>query len=231
MLNEVKHLLERDIGMFNVLRRRGSKGSNREDVEDKGRVPPGQSLTRKFPVLHYGPVPGFDPVTWDFRVFGLVEQARRWTWEEFQALPHRRMVMDIHCVTGWSKLDTVWEGVHVRDLVEQGLIQIKPEAQFVLQHAEHGFTTNTPLEVVLADNFLLATHYDGQPLEPDHGYPLRGVIGARPGQRSETDLYLWKGAKWLRALEFRASDTPGFWERAGYSMTGHIWREERYQYR
>jgi DMSO/TMAO reductase YedYZ molybdopterin-dependent catalytic subunit len=210
--------------MFNLSGRRESE----EKIKSEGRLPPGQALTNKFPVLHYGPVPRFNPATWDLRVFGWVEEEKRWTWEEFNQLPRRKMVMDIHCVTRWSKFDTSWEGVHVRDLVDQGIIKIKPEARFVLQHAEYGFTANTPVEVVLSDVFLLATHYNGQPLEPDHGYPLRGVIGAMPGQRSEANLYLWKGAKWLRGLEFRDTDTPGFWEQAGYSMTANIWREERF---
>ncbi len=207
--------------MFNL-------GQGELKAKDADRLPPGQTLTNRFPVLHYGPVPRFDATTWDFRILGLVEEEKRWTWEEFNRLPRRKVVMDIHCVTRWSKFDTEWEGVHVRDLVEQGIIAIKPEARFVLQHAEYGFTANVPLAVILADGFLLATHYNGQPLTPEHGYPLRGVIGAIPGRRSEADLYFWKGAKWLRGLEFRATDTPGFWEQAGYSMTGNIWREERF---
>jgi DMSO/TMAO reductase YedYZ molybdopterin-dependent catalytic subunit len=211
--------------MFNLLGRREQE----EHVKLEGRLPPGQALTQRFPVLHYGPVPHFNPATWDFRVFGLVEEEKRWTWEEFNRLPRRKIDMDIHCVTRWSKFDTSWEGVHVRDLVEQGIITVKPEARFVLQHAEYGFTANVPLDVILADTFLLATHFNGQPLDPDHGYPLRGVIGAVAGQQAETDLYLWKGAKWLRGLEFRATDVPGFWEQAGYHMLGNIWREERFR--
>ncbi len=130
----------------------------------EGRLPPGQSLTQKFPVLHYGPVPRFNPAAWDFRVWGEVEKEVRWTWDEFMQLPRTRMTMDIHCVTRWSKFDTVWEGVSVRTLVEKGLIQLKPSARYVMQHAEYGFTVNLPLEVVLADNFLLATHFDGEPI-------------------------------------------------------------------
>ncbi len=210
--------------MRNLLGRREQE----QQVKGEGRLPPGQALTQKFPVLHYGPVPRFNPATWEFRVFGLVEEEKRWTWEEFNRLPRRKIKMDIHCVTRWSKFDTEWEGVHVQDLVDQDVIKIKPEARFVLQHAEYGFTANTPLQVVLSAAFLLATHYNGQPLEPDHGYPLRGVIGAISGQPGETDVYLWKGAKWLRGLEFRVTDTPGFWEQAGYSMTANIWREERF---
>jgi len=200
-----------------------------QQVRSEGRLPPGQALTNKFPVLHYGPVPGFNPATWDFRVYGLVEEEKRWTWQEFNQLPRRKIKMDIHCVTRWSKFDTEWEGVSVKDMVEQGLIVLKPGAHFVMQHCEYGFTVNVPLSVALSDVFLLATHYNGQPLDPDHGYPLRGVAGALPSQRSESDRYLWKGGKWLRALEFMAEDRPGFWEQAGYSMSAKVWEEERYQ--
>ena len=201
-----------------------------EHVKREGRLPPGQALTNKFPVLHYGPVPQFNPATWDFRVFGLVEEEKRWTWEEFNQLPRRKIKMDIHCVTRWSKFDTEWEGVSVKDIVDQGIIHLKPEARFVMQHCEYGFTVNAPLSVILSDVFLLATHYNGQPLEPDHGYPLRGVAGAIPGQHGDNDRYFWKGGKWLRALEFTAEDRPGFWEQAGYSMSARIWEEERYQW-
>ena len=201
-----------------------------ERVKSEGRLPPGQALTNKFPVLHYGPVPKFNPATWDFRVSGLVEADKRWTWEEFNRLPRRKIKMDIHCVTRWSKFDTEWEGISVKDMVDQGFIRLKPEARFVMQHCEYGFTVNAPLSVVLSDVFLLATHYNGQPLEPDHGYPLRGVAGALPGQHSDDDRYLWKGGKWLRGLEFIAQDRPGFWEQAGYSMSARIWDEERFQW-
>jgi len=201
-----------------------------EHVKREGRLPPGQSLTNKFPVLHYGPVPSFNPATWDFRVYGLVEEEKRWTWDEFNQLPRRKIKMDIHCVTRWSKFDTEWEGVSVKDMVDQGIIRLKPEVRFAMQHCEHGFTVNAPLPVILSDVFLLATHYNDLPLEPDHGYPLRGVAGAIPGQRGDNDRYLWKGGKWLRALEFVAEDRPGFWEQAGYSMSAKVWEEERYQW-
>ncbi len=197
-------------------------------IRDENRLPPGQALTLKFPVLHYGPVPHFNPAAWDFRVWGEVEKEVRWTWEEFNRLPRAKVVMDIHCVTRWSKADTTWEGVSVKTLVEQGLIRLKPAAQFVMQHAEYGFTVNIPLEVALQDNFLLATHFNGEPLSPDHGYPLRGVIGAIPGREELKSLYLWKGAKWLRGLEFMSRDRLGFWEQAGYSNTAEVWNEERF---
>ena len=199
-----------------------------ERLRQENRLPPGQALTLKFPVLHYGPVPPFDPATWDFRIWGEVGQEVRWTWDEFNQLPRTKVTIDLHCVTRWSKADTDWEGVSVRSLVEQGLIQIKPSAQFVMQHAEYGFTVNLPLETVLQDNFLLATHYNGQPLEPDHGYPLRGVVGAFPGRSDLQTPYLWKGAKWLRGLEFMSRDRLGFWEKAGYNNSADVWKEERF---
>jgi DMSO/TMAO reductase YedYZ molybdopterin-dependent catalytic subunit len=195
-------------------------------VRREGRLPPGQSLTNKFPVLHYGPVPRFRSETWDFRVWGEVEEEKRWTWAEFQGLPRTRLRMDIHCVTRWSKFDTDWEGVGLRTLVESALIRLKPAARFVLQHCEYDFTVNIPLEVALAENFLLATHFDGQPLTPDHGYPLRGVIGNIPG-RDLTTPYFWKGGKWLRGLEFLAKDRLGFWEQAGYHNEADVWKEQR----
>ncbi|GAB4521059.1 MAG: sulfite oxidase-like oxidoreductase [Anaerolineales bacterium] len=199
-----------------------------EAVRQEGRLPPGQALTNKFPVLHYGPVPPFNPATWDFRIWGEVAQERRWTWDEFQQLPRTKIQMDIHCVTRWSKFDTLWEGVSVRTLVEQGFITLKDSARYVIQHAEYGFTVNLPLDVVLADNFLLATHFDGQPLAPDHGYPLRGIVGYLPGREDLTTPYFWKGAKWLRALEFAAQDRLGFWEQAGYHNDADVWKEERF---
>ncbi len=199
-----------------------------ERIRNEGRLPPGQALTVKFPVLHYGPVPPFNPATWDFRVWGEVEEEKAWTWEEFNRLPRTQATMDIHCVTRWSKADTLWEGVSVRTLVDQGLIKLKPEAAHVMQHAEYGFTVNLPLEVVLQENFLLATHFNGEPISPDHGYPLRGVVGAIPGRADLASPYLWKGAKWLRGLEFMSRDRLGFWEKAGYSNSADIWKEERF---
>jgi DMSO/TMAO reductase YedYZ molybdopterin-dependent catalytic subunit len=211
--------------MFDSFSRRKEE---EERVRSEGRLPPGQSLTQKFPVLHYGPVPGFDPQNWDFKVFGEVEDSKRWTWEEFNQLPREQVTMDIHCVTRWSKFDTRWEGVSVRTLVGQGLIKLRPQARFVLQHAEYGFTANLPLEVVLADNYLLATHLDGYPIEPDHGYPLRSVVGVIPGRSDLSSPYFWKGAKWLRGLEFLANDRPGFWEQAGYHNEADVWKEQRF---
>ncbi|HNB41439.1 MAG TPA: molybdopterin-dependent oxidoreductase [Anaerolineales bacterium] len=208
------------------------EGFDRRKQEDKvreeGRLPPGQSLTQKFPVLHYGPVPTFNPAAWDFRVWGEVEEEKRWSWDEFNQLPRTKLHMDIHCVTRWSKFDTDWEGVSVKTLVEQGFFKIKPTATHVMQHAEYGFTVNLPLEVVLQENFLLATHFQGEPISPDHGYPLRGVVGFIPGQEELETPYFWKGAKWLRSLEFMPRDKRGFWEQAGYHNRADVWREERF---
>lgn len=197
-------------------------------MEKEGRLPPGQSLTQKFPVLHYGPIPPFDPEGWDFKCFGKVEKPLRLNWKEFSQLPRVSLKMDIHCVTTWSKFDTHWEGIRLLDLVERGLLTILPAARFVIQHAEFGFTANLPLDVVLQENFLLATHYEGQPLSPEHGAPLRGVVGAIPGRQDLKTPYFWKGAKWLRGLEFSGEDRPGFWEQAGYHNEADIWKEERY---
>ena len=199
-----------------------------EKMKKEGRLPPGQALTEKFPVLHYGPVPGFDPETWDFKVWGEVEKPLRLTWSQFNDLPKTSLTMDIHCVTRWSKFDTDWQGVSVKTLVDAGLINIKPGARFVLQHAEFGFTANLPLEVVMAENFLMATHFNREPISPDHGFPLRGIVGALPGRGDLEVPYFWKGAKWLRGLEFMRDDNPGFWEQAGYHNRGDVWKEERF---
>lgn len=208
----------------NVFRRKDEE----ERVRQEGRLPPGQSLTQKFPVLHYGPIPRVDLETWDFRAWGELDEEVRWNWEAFNQLPRTQVTMDIHCVTRWSKFDTLWEGVSVRALVEEGWIKLRPAARYVVQHAEYGFTANLPLDVVLADNFLLATHFNGEPLTPDHGYPLRGVVGFIPGREDLSTPYFWKGAKWLRGLEFLAQDRPGFWEQAGYHNEADVWKEERF---
>jgi DMSO/TMAO reductase YedYZ molybdopterin-dependent catalytic subunit len=211
--------------MFNSIFRRKD---DEEKVRQEGRLPPGQSLTQKFPVLHYGPVPGFNPATWDFRVWGEVEEEKRWTWDEFNQLLRTKLVMDIHCVTRWSKFDTEWEGVSLHTLVNEGYIKPKDTARFVMQHAEYGFTTNLPLEIMLGENFLMATHFNGEPISPDHGYPLRGVVGNLLGREDLVVPYFWKGAKWLRGLEFMRQDRRGFWEQAGYHNRADVWKEERF---
>ena len=199
-----------------------------ERLRKEGRLPPGQSLTIKFPVLHYGALPRFNPSTWTFRIWGEVEEEISWTWAEFQHLPRTKVTVDVHCVTRWSKFDTVWEGVSLKNLVEEKIIKLKPSARYVIQHAEHGYTTNLPLKIVLQDNFLLATHYNGEPLTPDHGYPLRAIVGNIVGQDELETPYFWKGAKWLRGLEFSSKDIPGFWEKAGYHNEANVWKEERF---
>ncbi len=200
-----------------------------EKVKKEGRLPPGQSLTNRFPVLHYGPVPRFDPNTWDLRAFGEVEEEKRWNWDEFNKLPRSTVTMDIHCVTRWSKFDTTWEGVALKSLVDAGLLKLKPTAHYLLQHCEYGFTVNIPIEVALSPNFLLATHFNGEPLELDHGYPMRGVVGHINGTDYKTP-YLWKGGKWLRGLEFLNKDRLGFWEQAGYHNEADVWKEQRFSY-
>jgi DMSO/TMAO reductase YedYZ molybdopterin-dependent catalytic subunit len=198
---------------MNFLKRRQEETK----VRDEGRLPPGQSLTQKFPVLTYGPNPPFDPQTWDFRVFGEVENEMRWTWDEFLKLPTKTITCDIHCVTRWSKFDTVWEGVSFLDLVE--MIGVKPSAKYVIAHCDYGYTTNLPIEAMMDDDVLLAYKYDGEFLEPDHGFPVRTLVPKR---------YFWKSAKFLRALEFSPVDKPGFWEVNGYHNNGDPWTEERY---
>jgi DMSO/TMAO reductase YedYZ molybdopterin-dependent catalytic subunit len=184
---------------------------------DPSRLPPGQYLTEKWPVLHAGTVPDTDLATWDFRVWGEVENPITLDWEQFNELPKTENVQDIHCVTRWSRFDTRFGGVHWRELAK--IVRPKPSARYVVAHAEQGFTANVPLEFLEHDDALLATEADGEPLTPEHGWPLRLVI---PGK------YFWKSAKWLRGLELRSTDEPGFWERYGYHNDADPWREQRY---
>ncbi len=204
--------------------------TDRRELEElmrvEGRLPPGQSLTLKFPILHYGSVPTFNPDTWQFKIWGEVEEEISLTWEEFSQLPQTDVELDIHCVTRWSKFDTLWKGVSLATLINEGLLKLKPDAAYILQHADGGYTTNLPLEIALQKNFLLATHFDGSPLTPEHGAPLRGMIGNIPGSGIKTP-YFWKGAKWLIGLEFLTEDQMGFWEKAGYHNEGDIWEEQR----
>ena len=208
--------------------RSGARRKVEFQMSEDGRLPPGQSLTLKFPVLHYGPVPTFDLTDWDFRIWGDVQSEGTWTWEEFQKLPKTKLKMDIHCVTRWSKFDAEWEGVSLHTLIDEGWLNLKPSALYVVQHCEYGYTSNLPITIALADNFLLATHYAGEPITPDHGFPLRGLVGAIPGRGELKDVYLWKGGKWLRGLEFLPEDKKGFWEQAGYHNEADVWKEERF---
>ena len=186
---------------------------------DPARLPPGQYLTEKWPVLHAGTVPQTDLATWDFRVFGEVEEPLTLTWERLQELPSRDVTVDIHCVTRWSRFETTFRGVHWSELAR--LTRPKPAARFVVAHAEQGFTANLPLEALEDENALIAYEADGQPLTPEHGWPLRLMVPSR---------YFWKSAKWLRGLELRATDEPGFWERYGYHNDADYWKEQRYSF-
>ena len=197
------------------------EGDERKQLEKKmlaeGRLPPGQALTLKWPVLHYGSVPRFDAARWDFQVRGLVEAPLRFTWAEFNALPRIGVSSDFHCVTRWSRFDNHWEGVAFRELL--GRVKLKPRAGYVLVHAEQGFTANVPLADLDRENVLFATHHDGAPLAADHGYPLRLIV---------PHLYAWKSVKWVRGIEFFDHDVPGFWEQNGYHMYGDPFQEQRF---
>jgi DMSO/TMAO reductase YedYZ molybdopterin-dependent catalytic subunit len=184
---------------------------------DPARLPPGQYLTEKWPVLHAGTVPQTDLSTWDFRVFGEVESPTTLSWDEFKALPSREITTDIHCVTRWSRFDTSFKGVHWSELAK--LVRPRPSARFVVGHAEQDFTVNVPLSALEEPDALLAYEADGEPLTPEHGWPLRLVIPKR---------YFWKSAKWLRGIELLDRDEPGFWERLGYHNEADFWKEERY---
>lgn len=188
-----------------------------EGASSDQRLPPGQRLVENWPVLHYGSVPSIDLGSWEFRVFGLVEQELTLSWEQFQALPQTRVTTDIHCVTTWSRYDNAWEGVRMRDLL--ALARPQAAAQHAVFHSFGGYTTNVPLAELGGDDVLFAHSHDGAPLEAEHGGPLRGVI---------PQLYFWKSAKWVRGIEFVAEDRPGFWEMYGYHMHGDPWTEERY---
>jgi len=182
------------------------------------RVPPGQVTATRWPVLHQGEIPAFDPRVWDLRVWGLVETERRWTWEEWQDLPDVVIDGDLHCVTRWSSLGHIWSGVSSQYLCE--VTGVMPSAHFVLLHGEQGYSANLPVGDFLDGLVVLATHHDGEPLSPEHGAPLRAVVPNR---------YAWKSVKWLRGIEFVAEDRRGFWESFGYSNSADPWREERFE--
>lgn len=192
---------------------------DRVDVRDTHdpRLPPGQIVTRKWPVLHYGTVPSVDLRTWRFEVRGAVERPISLTWDELMAMPRRETACDIHCVTRWSRFDNVFEGVPVRAVLERA--QLKPAAAFVLVHAAQDFTTNLPLADLDRPENLLALRHNGEPLAPEHGGPVRLLV---------PHLYFWKSAKWVTGFELLEEDFPGFWEQNGYHMRGDPWREERY---
>lgn len=183
------------------------------------RVPPGQFVTEKWPVLHAGSVPRFDPAKWDLQVYGAVAKPLKLDYAQVRALPTKKVRVDIHCVTTWSKLDTEWEGVPLAHVME--LAGVKPEAKFVIFECEEGFTVNNHIEDCRKPNALLAYKFGGKDLSPDHGFPLRGLIPHR---------YFWKSGKWVRAVRFAESDEPGFWEVRGYHNNADYWKEERYSF-
>jgi len=192
-------------------------GRRQPPGDEASRIPPGQYLTRDFPVLSAGPTPSIQPSDWSFTIDGLVDEPITWTWDEFQALPRQDWTVDISCVTKWTKLDTHWTGVSVDTLLEN--VTLDPAARFLVAHSYGGYTTNLPLEDALNGQAFVAYAYDGQPLEPPHGGPARLVV---------PHLYFWKSAKWVRGLRLLAADEPGFWESLGYHNHGDPWREERY---
>ena len=198
---------------FNFFRRQ----LNERERAVADRLPPGQYLTEKWPVLHYGGVPRVDLTTWNFVIDGLVEHPVRLTYEQFKALPRRTEKVDVHCVTRWSLLDSTWEGVPISELMK--LVELKREATHVMVKAEHGFTANLSLDDFLREQNMLVDTRNGEPIPPEHGWPVRLFV---------PHLYFWKSAKWVRGLEFMAGDKPGFWEQYGYHMRGDPWQEERY---
>jgi DMSO/TMAO reductase YedYZ molybdopterin-dependent catalytic subunit len=199
-----------------MLSARGKRQAQKLGI-DPARVPPGQYLTDGFPVLTVGPNPAYDLSTWDFQVYGEVEDELQLSWDELQALPQQDVVTDIHCVTRWSKLDTAWRGVAVSDLLERA--RVKPAGKFVMAYSDGGYTTNLPLEAVQDDDVLLAHTFDGKPLEHEHGGPLRLLVPKR---------YFWKSAKFVRKLEVMSEDRMGFWELNGYHNDADPWKEQRH---
>ena len=183
------------------------------------RTPPGQTLTAKWPVLHYSTVPTVTPATFCFKVTGLVERPVQWGWDELQALPKVTLTSDFHCVTTWSRLDNRWEGVAFRTVAEA--VGVRPAAQHVMVHSSDGYYTNVPMSWLMDDDVLLAWSHDGEPLTAEHGGPLRLVV---------PKLYAWKSAKWVSGLEFMERDRRGFWEERGYHNRGEPFAEERYSY-
>ena len=180
-------------------------------------APPGQYVTRKFPVLTFGPTPIIDLDSWRFRAFGLVEEEVTLDWSQFTGLQKVAVDAEFHCVTQWSRLQNTWEGVAFNELLK--LIRPKPEAKYVMAHCYGGYTTNLALDALREDDVLFAYGHDGEPLAPEHGGPLRLVVPKRYG---------WKSAKWVNGLEFKAGDAPGFWEERGYHMEGDPWKEQRF---
>ncbi len=189
------------------------------DREGRERLPPGQTLTVKWPVLHYSHVPRFDPAAWRFRTWGAVERPLDLSWQEFVLLPHVVRVSDFHCVTTWSKLDNRWEGIAFGTIAER--TRPRADAAHVMAHCADGYTTNVPLRALLGEDVLLALRHDGRDLEAEHGGPMRLVV---------PQLYGWKSGKWLCGLEFLTADRRGYWEERGYHNRADPWKEERYSH-
>lgn len=181
------------------------------------RLPPGQTPTEGFPILHYGSIPRIESAQWSLEIGGLVEEPLSFSWADFQALPKVTRENDIHCVTTWSKFDNTWQGVAVMEIMQR--VKLKPEATAVMLHAYGGYTTNLLLDDFLRDENLFATHHNGDVLPREHGWPVRLVV---------PHLYFWKSCKWLHGLQFMSKDQPGFWEMYGYHMRGDPFQEERY---
>ncbi|MFT4039022.1 MAG: sulfite oxidase-like oxidoreductase [Thermomicrobiales bacterium] len=195
---------------------RGFQGRRRQDPAVAARIPPGQYLTTDFPVLSAGPTPHTPLAQWSFSITGAAQPLARWTWDELMALPRETITTDIHCVTKWSKLDTVWEGVSLDTL----LSGVETEGDYVTAFSDGGYTTNLPLADIRGGKAWVAFGYGGQPLAPEHGGPARLLV---------PHLYFWKSAKWVRGIEIMRADQPGFWEQLGYHDYGDPWREQRYQ--
>ncbi len=218
------HSVRTELAKVSIIRQTWAVGffdRNRQDVEAQGfdpaRLPPGQYLTDKFPVLHVGDVPTYAEGEWNLSITGLVDAPYTLTYDELTALPSHTITTDIHCVTKWSKFDTGWTGVRVRDLLEHA--GMSSDATHFMGHAEYGYTANLPLADVMGDNALVVYAFEGEPIEPIHGGPVRLLV---------PHLYFWKSPKWLRGLEVTASDKPGFWEQNGYHMYGDPFLEQRF---
>ncbi|MCA1031650.1 sulfite oxidase-like oxidoreductase [Bacillus timonensis] len=194
-------------------------GKQKRNTND--RIPPNQNVTTSFPVLHHGNVPNYRELSsWNLKLFGEIKEKEIiFSFKDLMNLPQIDVQNDIHCVTGWSKLDNIWTGISVRELIKK--VNLNKEVKFVILHAEEGWTTNLPIEDFLKETSVLAHSHNKKPLTPEHGYPIRAVV---------PHLYFWKSAKWLRGIEFTSQNEPGFWERNGYHMYGDPWKEERFSW-
>jgi DMSO/TMAO reductase YedYZ molybdopterin-dependent catalytic subunit len=196
---------------------RGEPATREQRADGRDRTPPGQYVTKKWPVLSYESTPRFDPATYRFRVWGEVEQPIELSWEELRALPQTTLTTDIHCVTTWSRYDNTWQGIPIREILQR--VRPKPTAKYVMEHSWTGYSTNLPLASLDDEDVLIAFSWNGEPISAEHGGPVRMVV---------PKLYFYKSAKWLSGIEFLREDRPGFWESNGYSNSADPWKEERY---